>query len=159
MSKLQYKIHVNALSPTTKTPPTLLSFNNLHMSSLSSALEFLTPLHTLNSPLDPVEKGAVEAYICLLQQLTHTLTYLRYTNRTNAQQITHTIHKNSPLSLPQTLLQRHRQHTHATTHLHALGLLHESRPHILALLKTRVHAIEALLGSDTFLMGTRGPTV
>ncbi|KAJ3019975.1 UNVERIFIED_CONTAM: hypothetical protein HDU68_010412 [Siphonaria sp. JEL0065] len=163
MSKTPYNTHIAPLVPSKGTPPTLLSYNDKKFTNLHSAIAYSSTKNVskinLNASLDPVELGAIHAYHCLLDQLSQTLKYLRFTHALNATHLTHQLYKHSNLSIPQTMIQRRKTRQRALETLESSHLLHEPRQQILDLLHTRLCALESLLNGDDFFMGTQGPTV
>ncbi|KAI9328551.1 hypothetical protein BDR26DRAFT_873874 [Obelidium mucronatum] len=164
MSKTRYETHISPLCPPKGIRPTLLSFNDTKISDVHIAIAWILKNNragkNLNTTLeDSVELGAVEAYHCLLDQLSCSLTYLRFTHPLNSSHITHQLYKHSGLSIPQTMIQRRKTKQRALETLEAVGLLQHSRDDILELMHARLCALEALLNGDEYFMGTSEPTV
>ncbi|ORY37812.1 hypothetical protein BCR33DRAFT_854564 [Rhizoclosmatium globosum] len=158
-SKTEYCLARDPVVRSTLQP--LLSFNDTNLYSLTAALDFLRnhpKSKDLNAHLDHVEQAAVQAFICLCESLALQLSYLRFSNQENASHYTHALYRFSRLSLPQTMIQRRKLRVQTWKLLDSTGILHTPKHEIIDNIHTNLSALESLLGSDTYFMGTPEPT-
>ncbi|KAI8622443.1 hypothetical protein BC830DRAFT_1089142 [Chytriomyces sp. MP71] len=173
MTKTPFITHITPLTPCTSGSSStdastatmtecLLSYNDTRICDLQYAFLFLEKYGllgvNLHGQLDEMERGAVEAYMCLTDRIVDALHYLRHIDNKTSNHITHHLYKYSNLSLPYCLIQRRRTRLAYLSTLRRSGFL--SAPHslILSHLQLRLGALEMLLGRDDYMMGTSQPT-